>query len=208
MAAEGDEKEFEAAYYQNQSDLVMTGLLSSPVSRTLMEMMGYPDNGGLKEWRGSLTDLLEALNDHMFDEDTRKSKAWPKSPNWLSNSIRRLGNSLREVGLDVHPPEQDPDHKMVIYNTRTSITQSGNIADIAKLPPEASLHKPEKLPELLDSSPDPVAKQQKEQYSSIAEDTPKVKQQKEVISETVEKKPFEPAPENETWEVDVSRWIQ
>lgn len=225
VAAEGDENEFEAAYYQNQSDLVMTGLLSSPVSRTLMDMMGYPDNGGLKEWRGSMTDLLDALNDHMFDEDTRKSKAWPKAPNWLSNVIRRLGNSLREIGLDVHPPEQDPDHKMVIYNTRVTITQNGNIADIAKLLPEASLHSPGKLPELLDSSPDPVAKEQKEvisgsaenvspakkqkeQYFIIAEDAPVAKQQKEVIFKTAERTPFVPCPENSTFDVETPESLQ
>ena len=83
------------------------------------------------KWNGTMAELHKEL-EKFVEEDVRHSKAWPKSATWLSNYLRRLGSSLRKLGIDVTLPEQAKDHQVHIRE----ILQPGKIANIANLPPE------------------------------------------------------------------------
>ena len=162
VAAEDGAGEFTTAYYKNQDDLVLTSLEASPVARTIMDMMGYIDQDGRNEWTGSATELLDDLNIHMQDEETRRSRAWPKSATWLSNTLRRLGSPLREVGIDIRMPDQTEDRTVAITIYR-------KINEIAELPPAAPLYTADKLPELPNCPESDTAMQQIRQFSTPVE---------------------------------------
>jgi len=114
------------AYNQNQNAVTVTGVQASPVGSAVMYLMEDK-----VEWNGTMAELDKEL-EKFIDEDVKNSKAWPKSLTWLSNYLRRLGSSLRKLGIDVTLPEQAKDHQVHIKK----ILQSGNIADITELPEE------------------------------------------------------------------------
>ena len=72
-------------------DLVEGNLLASTVSAFVEEE---------EEWKGTATDLLEAL-DKKVTETQRKSKVWPKAANALSGKLTRLTGDLRKVGIEI-----------------------------------------------------------------------------------------------------------
>ena len=51
-------------------------------------------------WDGTPRELLAALSTRV-DEDIRKQREWPKKPNVLSNQLRRLIPTLKEVKIAV-----------------------------------------------------------------------------------------------------------
>jgi len=114
------------AYNQNQNAVTVTGVQASPVGSAVMFLMEDK-----VEWNGTMAELHKEL-EKFIDDDVKNSKAWPKSPTWLSNYLRRLGSSLRKLGIDVTLPEQAKDHQVYIKK----ILQPGNIANIAELPAE------------------------------------------------------------------------
>ncbi len=52
------------------------------------------------EWSGTATELLDALNGRV-DDDTRRTRDWPKSPQAMGNVMRRLAPNLRSVEIAV-----------------------------------------------------------------------------------------------------------
>src|SRR5262249_2911090 len=52
-------------------------------------------------WAGTATNLLAALADEANPKAT-ESERFPKSPNSLSNELRRLAPNLRRTGIDVY----------------------------------------------------------------------------------------------------------
>jgi len=114
------------AYNQNQNAVTVTGVQASPVGSAVMFLMEDQ-----VKWNGTMAELHKELG-KFIDDDLKNSKAWPKSPTWLSNYLRRLGSSLRKLGIDITLPEQAKDHQVHIKK----ILQSGKIADIAELPEE------------------------------------------------------------------------
>ena len=112
------------AYNENQKATTIAGVEASPVGKAVISLM-KSENG----WIGSMMALHKSL-EQFIDEDTKHSKAWPKSPNWLSNYLRRIGSSLRKIGIDITLPEQSEDRQMHIMK----IPQSGKIAVFAELP--------------------------------------------------------------------------
>ena len=114
------------AYNQNQNAVTVTGVQASPVGGAVMFLMEDE-----VEWNGTMAELHKEL-EKFIDEDVKYSKAWPKSPTWLSNNLRRLGSSLRKLGIDVTLPEQAKDHQVHIKK----ILQPKNIANIAEMPAE------------------------------------------------------------------------
>ena len=77
------------AFHENQREAVMISLESHPVPRAVIELMENRE-----EWAGTATELLNRLGDRV-DEQTRKAGVWPKSPDWLTKTLRRFGRSLR-----------------------------------------------------------------------------------------------------------------
>jgi hypothetical protein len=119
---------FIKAYQKNLRNGVVTGIESSPVGRTVIKLM---ENH--REWHGTATELLEELS-RLIDDQTRNSKAWPKSPNWLSNNLRRLGNSLRKIGYELMLPDQAADRTISIHRQEEENVQVDRIVEIETLP--------------------------------------------------------------------------
>lgn len=119
---------FIKAYQKNLRNGVVTGIESSPVGRTVIKLMENHI-----EWHGTATELLEELS-RLIDDQTRNSRAWPKSPNWLSNSLRRLGNSLRKIGYELMLPDQAADRTISIHRQEEENVQVDRIVEIETLP--------------------------------------------------------------------------
>jgi hypothetical protein len=134
---------FIEAYRENLRNGVLAGIESSPVGRTVIEFMK-----SRKEWHGNATELLEKLS-ILVDDQTRNSRAWPKSANWFSNNLRRLGNSLRKIGYQVTLPDQATDRNISIFRQEAKDVQSDKIAANETLPqqhPETISQKRQKSP--------------------------------------------------------------
>jgi hypothetical protein len=86
---------FVQAFHRNQKEAVAVSLEASPVTAALVGMMASRTT-----WSGTATALLNDLSDRV-DDDTRRSKAWPKSGDWLTKTLRRFGKPLRSVGIDI-----------------------------------------------------------------------------------------------------------
>src|SRR5882672_6312220 len=54
---------------------------------------------GMRE--GTATELIKQMTAYV-EEDVRRSQAWPKGPQAFSSRLRRLGPSLRSMGIEVH----------------------------------------------------------------------------------------------------------
>jgi hypothetical protein len=52
-----------------------------------------------QRWAGTATELWKALNE-LVDEDVRHTKAWPGTPNSLTNRLKRLAPALRDIGIE------------------------------------------------------------------------------------------------------------
>jgi len=54
----------------------------------------------LQDWTGTPTELLAALT-KVAPKKLAHSAAWPKSPGWLTNELRRIAPQLRMHGISV-----------------------------------------------------------------------------------------------------------
>ena len=149
------------AYNQNQNAVTVTGVQASPVGSAVMYLMEDK-----VEWNGTMAELHKEL-EKFIEEDLKNSKAWPKSPTWLSNYLRRLGSSLRKLGIDVTLPEQAKDHQVHIK----TILQSGKIVDIVELPQENEANEQNRQFSEDVKNNAVIAMGQKGQKSSIVENT-------------------------------------
>ena len=105
---------FIKAFHRNQREAVSVSLEASPVTSALIEFMK-----SRSEWNGTATELLRHLT-HLVDEDTRRSKAWPKSGDWLTKTLRRFGKPLRSVGIHVDL-DRTADARTVRIENRASL---------------------------------------------------------------------------------------
>jgi hypothetical protein len=56
-----------------------------------------------KDWIGTATELLTALEAEVSDTLRRDRRRWPQSPRGLAGALRRLAPALRAAGLQVDP---------------------------------------------------------------------------------------------------------
>lgn len=87
-------EQFMEAYRRNQSEAVALGLESSSVASGIRK---FVERSGT--WKGTSRELLSRLN-HNANDDDRNLPGWPRSPKGLTTILRRLGPSLRHVGID------------------------------------------------------------------------------------------------------------
>jgi hypothetical protein len=87
---------FISAYRQNQRDMVVMSIEASPFASAILDMVS-----DLKHWSGSSSELLKILQDYARDEESIKSKAWPKTPTWVGRFLNRLAPALRKAGIGV-----------------------------------------------------------------------------------------------------------
>ena len=83
------------AYTAGASEAQDVILEASSVGEPLRDMAE-----ALGAWEGTSTDLLAALSERV-SEDTRRSKAWPKTARAMSAAVKRLAPTLRAVGLEI-----------------------------------------------------------------------------------------------------------
>lgn len=89
---------FWSAYSDNRDDAVEDVIAADPIAVAVRNLMaGQPAR---TMWTGNATDLLGALNE-VVGERAVKAKAWPDSPNMLSNRLRRVVPVLRKSGITI-----------------------------------------------------------------------------------------------------------
>lgn len=87
---------FMAAYTKNRMQAAESGIEGSLVGQAIIDLV----QPLTEPWEGNATELLEELTQH-FDYRKQIPKTWPKSPQGISNMIRRLAPTLRLVGVAV-----------------------------------------------------------------------------------------------------------
>ena len=108
--------EFLRLYEVNQLGGQNLALESSPLFEPLKKL-------SLAGFQGSTAELFNSLNS-ITNEGTRRSVRWPKAPNALSSSLRRLASNLRSAGIDLQFSRADDQGRRMISMHR--------IADIPK----------------------------------------------------------------------------
>jgi hypothetical protein len=132
IACEGglglDRGEFLKAYDTNRADARDLALESSPLYEPLREL-------AREGFRGSTAELLVRLNSRVSD-GIRRSPRWPKAPNALGNTLRRMASNLRSAGIDLNSSRADRLGRRILSvscapNTpeRSSVIISGLIED-------------------------------------------------------------------------------
>jgi hypothetical protein len=95
---------FLAAYEENRRAADELTLAASPVAAAIRDFVAIQ-----RTWEGTATALLAELNVSENEVGARRQKAWPGSPQELSNDLRRLEPNLRRVGIEVEfGREADP----------------------------------------------------------------------------------------------------
>ena len=86
---------FMDAYRENRAE---SNALTLEASKVAAELLSFMDSR--TEWRGTATNLLEAL-DLRASKETKQAEEWPKSGRGLSGKLRRLAPALRRSGLEL-----------------------------------------------------------------------------------------------------------
>jgi hypothetical protein len=89
------ERDFLAAYLDNRNSASNAALEASAVGPAIQRLM--KDEG---RWQGSATELLRLL-DGCASEKTKKRPDWPRTPNMLSNALRRIAPTLRQANIRI-----------------------------------------------------------------------------------------------------------
>jgi hypothetical protein len=67
-----------------------------------------------ENFRGSTAQLLSRLN-CIVSDGTRRSLHWPKAPNALSSSLRRLAGNFRAAGIDLQFSRADVEGRRMVF---------------------------------------------------------------------------------------------
>jgi hypothetical protein len=103
---------FGAAYEENHAQAAEQSIENDPVAQGILEILREenPKQGTATKW-------LKDLNDRV-EESIRRSPAWPKGPQALSNRIRRLSPALRSFGVEIHVARVGHDRSRIINMER------------------------------------------------------------------------------------------
>jgi hypothetical protein len=100
IAAESAQDQLESTflntYAGNRTAAHEVALEAAPIVASLRKLVEKTP-----KWTGTASALLTELNDLLDDQDTQRSRAWPKDATRLSNQLRRLAPNLRATGIDV-----------------------------------------------------------------------------------------------------------
>lgn len=72
------------------------------------------------EWSGTASELLKNLSKQAKDIE-RERKEWPKQPNQLSKTLRRLAPSLRGIGIDISDTRNHEGRFFTLRKTKENI---------------------------------------------------------------------------------------
>ena len=88
--------DFLKAYLGNRASANNLAIESSPIGPAVVDLMRKHES-----WNGIAKELLGELCEHHADEKTQRRKDWPKSPQAMSNALRRIAPNLRKSNIDV-----------------------------------------------------------------------------------------------------------
>jgi hypothetical protein len=103
---------FLEVYEANRQDASEALLANEPLADAIKETLRYAQMMGEPEVYGTATELLNWLASNV-DDDTKRSKAWPRGPQVLSRRLRRLAPALRSIGIEYTENEEGHDKKKV-----------------------------------------------------------------------------------------------
>jgi hypothetical protein len=121
-----------SAYTNNRASANDVALGSSAIASFVMAMVRERGN-----WSGTATNLLEDLNKNA-DDDLRRARGWPRSPQSLGGALRRLAPNLRAAGIDVvfdRAPGHDRGRLIILTarppesSTQSALSDGGLSAD-------------------------------------------------------------------------------
>jgi hypothetical protein len=126
---------FNHAYHDSRAEAVRETLDADPVGAALIALMDtLSEQGVLEYWEGTVTELKQRL-EAFVDEGTRKSGGWPKSPQVMSNRLRRQAPFLREYGIQIRPPTKGAKGRRLLAISRN---RSESVATSATLATQSS----------------------------------------------------------------------
>lgn len=133
---------FAAHYHDYQHRVRATSAGMDPVVLTVHRFL----SNGSRSWEGTASELLDALNDLLQMDGDRgvglaRSKAWPKSPNWLSQRLDRVAPLLRAVGIDFDRRgrgKSETARKTIRLTLADPLHSTGAAATAEKSPPSFS----------------------------------------------------------------------
>ncbi|NMB45029.1 MAG: hypothetical protein GX998_01315, partial [Firmicutes bacterium] len=96
---------FMAAYAGNRSDAVSLALEADCVAVAITGLLEKRPS-----FEGTATELLETLESYV-PEQTRNTRAWPKTPRTLSNRLRRAATFLRQTGTALEFDREPGGHR-------------------------------------------------------------------------------------------------
>lgn len=89
------EKSFLEAYTVNRDNVNETALEGSPIADTVKKFCETNST-----FEGTLKDFLTEL-DTLANDETKKSKDYPKTPRALRSRLERINPNLRAIGIDI-----------------------------------------------------------------------------------------------------------
>jgi hypothetical protein len=118
------------AYRTNRAEARNLALEASPVYESIREVA---QNG----FSGTSSELL-ALLCKLTSDSTRRSRRWPKAPNALSNTLRRMAGNLRSSGIEIYFNRADHQGRRVISVKSASLVPQRSSASSAPSSAEQS----------------------------------------------------------------------
>ncbi|MBW1976097.1 MAG: hypothetical protein JRI45_11125 [Deltaproteobacteria bacterium] len=108
---------FMTAYYGNRGEAIQNTLEMSLLGQGILRLL---EKTGM--WEGTATELLNDLHSYMSDEELHR-KAWPKTPQTLSNQLKRIASLLRHQGIGIEWTRQPGTGKKIIrLGTEKTVT--------------------------------------------------------------------------------------
>jgi hypothetical protein len=107
---------FVEVYARNRKQASETLLSNEPLADAIKQTLHYAERVGESEVWGTATELLNRLATNV-DDETRRSKAWPRSPQVLSRRLRRLAPALRSIGIE-YTENEEGHHKKKVKTLR------------------------------------------------------------------------------------------
>jgi hypothetical protein len=103
---------FVEVYEANRLEASEALLANEPLADAIKQALHYVEKMGAAELCGTATELLNRLATNV-DDETKRSKAWPRGPQVLSRRLRRLAPALRSIGIEYTENEEGHDKKKV-----------------------------------------------------------------------------------------------
>jgi hypothetical protein len=113
-----------SAYAENQ-DQTQVDLMEADTVATKIEkfMRDFPPE---REWRGTMEQLLENLN-NIADLKVTQDPRWPKSPRAMGGRLKRAQPILRRLGVDVLEPMNSNGRRLIRMRRKLLPGEQGNM---------------------------------------------------------------------------------